>query len=396
MELLYIGKTSFVKKEGKTYSLPAYGDAFWQKYLEVFDEIYVLGEEVQGYLNNGTFSEISDKRVKVDILPPNTNPKEFINDFSVKNKLKEYIYNAQAILIKPTSRKGIMAIKIAQKLNKPYMIDITGDLNLTLKNSTNVLKRLYRFYIHKKITKAIKNCKFGLYVTEQYLQEVYRISGKQCGCTDTVILDPNEEVLQNRLKKIETMSEQDEISIGMVASYHDNRKGLDTALEALALTGNKKNKLHVLGLGTQEDRDKWLNYAEKYNVREQLIFDASLSGIENVLKWNDNMDIIILPSRSEGLPRCIVESLSRACPCVISNVCGMPELVEKKWLHNPDDSKKLALLLNNMLSDKELMKNTAKINFEKSKEFKFDVLKKKRNAFLSEFKEYCEDYNKES
>ena len=192
------------------------------------------------------------------------------------------------------------------------------------------------------------------------------------------------------------MSEQDEISIGMVASYHDNRKGLDTALEALALTGNKKNKLHVLGLGTQEDRDKWLNYAEKYNVREQLIFDASLSGIENVLKWNDNMDIIILPSRSEGLPRCIVESLSRACPCVISNVCGMPELVEKKWLHNPDDSKKLALLINEMLSDKELMKNTAKTNFVKSKEFKFDVLKKKRNAFLSEFKEYCEKYKKES
>ena len=198
MKLLYISKYQFVKKDNKAYVLPAYGDAFWQKYLDVFDEIYVLGEEIKSYLNNGTVSEIADPRIKVEILAPNTNPKDFGNDAVIKKELKKHIADAEAILIKPSCRKGIMAIKIAKELNKPYMIELTGDLNLTLKNNSSLLKKLYRFYIHKRITAAIKDCKFGLYVTEQYLQEVYHISGKQCGCTDTVILDPNEEGLQNR------------------------------------------------------------------------------------------------------------------------------------------------------------------------------------------------------
>lgn len=390
MRLLYVGRYQFVRKTDGVYALPAYGDHFWLKYLDVFDGVDVLGEDVKGYLNNGTLAKITDGRIRVEILPENTNPKSFKNDKEVKRLLKKYISAADAILIKPACRKGMQAIEIAKKLNKPYMIEITGDLNLTLKNNGNPLKKLYGPIIHRQILHAIRDCKFGLYVSEKYLQKVYPIAGEQCGCTDTVIPNPEETSLQNRMHKIDFLGEASAVKIGMVASYHDTRKGLDTAVKALALLSDSRIELHVLGLGTEEDRSKWFAFARKYGIEKQLVFDSSKSSIQDVLEWNDGMDVIILPSRSEGLPRCIVESISRACPCILSNVCGMPELVNEHWLHKPRDEKKLASLLNEMINDKEKMKKAAQENYEHSFYYTQGVLRTKRNAFLMKFKEYCE------
>lgn len=393
MKLLFISKFQFVKKNDGTYALPAYGDKFWQKYLDVFDKIDVLGENVKGYLNNGTLAKLTDSRISVDIIPENTSPQNFKNDKLVKRLLKAKIQNAEAILIKPTSRKGMQAIEIAKKLNKPYMIDITGDLNLTLKNSNNILKKIYGKIIHRQILNAIRDCKFGLYVSEKYLQKVYPIAGEQCGCTDTVIPDPEEAALKNRMHKIDLLNNEPSVKVGMVASYHDTRKGLDTAIKALAVLGDLRTELHVLGLGTEDDRNKWFDFARKYGVEKKLIFDSPKSSVQEVLEWNDEMDVIILPSRSEGLPRCIVESISRACPCILSNVCGMPELVNEHWLHNPGDEKKLASLLKEIINDEKKMKMAAQENFRHSFNYTQNVLKSRRNAFLTKFKDYCESFH---
>ena len=390
MNLLYISKYQFKEIDGKIFALPAYGNHFWQKYLDVFERVDVLAEEVKGYLDNGTLSEITDERISVDILPRNTAPKEFVNDRRIKAELERRIQTADAILIKPAARKGIMAIKLAEKYGKPYMIEMTGDLKLTLKNNPNLLKRMYNPFLHWQILRAIKNCQFGLYVTQEHLQRVYPIAGEQCGCTDTVLPYISNESMERRLSKISVMDTQEEIKIGMVASYHDTRKGIDTAIQALRLLSDHRICLHILGLGIREDREKWFSYAGEYGVADSLVFDTPVSGVENVLKWNEQMDICILPSRSEGLPRCIVESISTACPCIVSNVCGLPELVDEHWVHEPNDDKKLASLIEELLSDAEKMKQVAISNFERSKMYEFDYLKKKRNAFLTRFKEYSQ------
>ncbi|MBE6916282.1 MAG: glycosyltransferase [Ruminococcaceae bacterium] len=388
MKLLYISKFQFTKRDGKTFALPAYGNHFWEKYLDVFDSVDVLAENVKEYLNNGTLAEITDARISVEILPRNTAPQDFVNDGIIKKRLEEKIKEAEAILIKPACRKGIMAIKLAKKYKKPYMIELTGDLKMTLRNHPNPLKRMYNLILHQQILRAIKDCPFGLYVTEKHLQKVYPIAGKQCGCTDTVLPYIVEESLEKRIQKIEKMPAE-EVHIGMIASYHGTRKGLDTAIKAIGHIKNRKVMLHILGLGTEEDRRKWFYYAKRHGAEGKMVFDPSLSSVEEVLHWNDRMDLCILPSRSEGLPRCIVESISRGCPNITSNVCGMPELVGECWTHDPKDYRKLASLIEELTGDKDLMKKVAMESFNHSKNYEQSRLKAKRNAFLAEFKAYC-------
>lgn len=388
MKLLYISCFQFKKENTATYSLPAYGNGFWEKYLDVFDKITVLGEPIKNYLDNKGTVKITDKRITIEILPSNTHPKDFKYDNIIKKELEKEISKSEAILIKPSSRKGMMAIKIAEKLRKPYMIELTGDIHNALKQSPNFFRRIYAPILYNKIKKTIKNCKFALYVSEKYLQKIYPINGLMCGCSDVILQDISKEVLKKRIERINQFDNTKEIKIALIGFYQGTGKGVDTAIEALGKLSENTN-LYILGSGTQENRNKWISYGEQKGVFNRIHFPSVLKTTEEVLEWIDTMDLFILPSRSEGFGRCLAEAMSRGCPCISTNICTIPELLPQEWLHEIKDSDALAELITKMISDKTLMIEAAITNFENSKRFQYDILREKRNEFLNEFKNYC-------
>ena len=392
MRLLYITRYQFYKAKGEIYTFPERGDRFFEKYLDVFDGLDVLGEELKPYLAEEYISDnklvrLTNRHITVELLPDNAKPYEFLKDIQVKKLLRSAIWNASAVLLKPDSRKGIMAIEICKELKKPYMVDFTADIYSELAMHKNFLRKLYAPVLYRQILAAIREAPFGLYVTEHYLQKKYPIAGKQCGCTDAIVDKPDKSVLSRRKGKIR--AHQGQYTLGLIGGYHDIGKGIDTAIQALAMLGRNDVELHILGKGIEADRQRWIRYASHHGVGEQLFFDKPLSNLKDVLAWDDAIDIMVLPSRSEGLPRAIVEAISRACPCIVSNVCSLPELVNVIWLHPPGDSRRMAELVEKMLINKELMLEAAKENFERAKSFTQDVLHVRRNAFFEEFAEYC-------
>ena len=163
----------FRQENGINYGLPSSADSFFQKYLDVFDTIRVIGNPVRDIIDSSSLVRMDDSRISIRITPNNKTPKEFKNDAEIKRILKEEISKADAVLIKPATRKGMMAIKIAEKLGKPYMIDITGDIHNALKQHPSFLKRLYAPILYYQIRKSIKNCKYALYVSKDYLQQQF-------------------------------------------------------------------------------------------------------------------------------------------------------------------------------------------------------------------------------
>lgn len=385
MKLLYIPYScAFFKDDTGNYSMPAYGNGFWTKYLNDFDELTILGEPTT---SKNDLVRL-EGNIKLEIIPANSRPSELKNDKTVRMYLNKYIKNAEAILIQATSRKGMMAIKIAEKYDKAYFIEVTGDIHLSLSTSNSMLKRMYAPILYKQILRSIKRCKYGLYVTNYYLQNKYPIAGLQCGCTDTNLLETNDEVLESRIRKIKNTDESCIYKIGLIGAYSNNRKGVDTAIKALSFLKSIDYELHILGFGVEEDRRKWLAYAEQYENEEKIVFDKPLKTTEEVFAWIDLMDICILPSRSEGLPRCVIESNSRACPAIISNVCGNVELIDSEWSHDPEDYMRLSQLINKMITNRDLMIDAAITNFRNSQKYTIEKQNMIRHNFFCEFKKY--------
>lgn len=390
MDLLYISTYLFHKENGHTYGLPSCSNSFFEKYLDVFDNVRVLGEEVKGYLELKALVEIDDPRIVVEILPANTSPKDFKNDNVVRRLLEDEISRADAIIIKPASRRGMKAIEIAKKYNRPYMIEMTGDIHNALKQHPNILKRMYSPYLYWNIKKHIADCKFGLYVSKSYLQSQFPIAGEMCGCSDVVLKDFNSNILENRLEKIEQKNYQAGIvNLCLVGFYQGKMKGVDCAIRALGKLPNNYH-LNILGNGTERNQNKWFEYGKKYGVdKERIHFPSPLPSSQAVCEWFDMMDFFVFPTHSEGFGRVVVEAMSRGLVCFATDICTMPELLRKDCLFELDDDEKLSGLIIGFSNDKEKQKSEAKRNFEQAQEYFYDVLKERRNTFLHKFRDYC-------
>lgn len=390
MKLLYISTFLFYIEGDRKYGLPANADSFFEKYLDIFSEVRVLGDPIKKYLDKTSLVEMIDPRISVRILKPNQSPADFLNDNEIRNVLDEEIKKAEAILIKPTTRKGMMAEKIAKKYNKPYMIEMTGDIHNALSRQENILKKIYAPVLFRQIKWNMRDCKFGLYVSQEYLQRKYPVRGLMCGCSDVNIPETDENILKRRFEKIDHLDINDRVDIALIGFYQGVMKGVDTAIRALSKIPNTFH-LHILGNGTEENRSKWYLYGEERGVdRNRIHFPKPLPSSVAVMEWLDEMDFFVLPTLSEGLPRCMVEALSRGVICFASDVCTLPELLEEECLHSVGDDGKLAELILSSSKDKEKMKRYAERNFNKAKEFQFDKLRIKRNDFLLKFRNYAE------
>ena len=83
---------------------------------------------------------------------------------------------------------------------------------------------------------------------------------------------------------------------------------------------------------------------------------------EEVARALDEATVLVLPSRSEGMGRVIVEALCRGRPVVASRVGGIRDLVrdgENGSLVEPGDTDALAEALVRVLSDRQLAERLA-------------------------------------
>jgi glycosyltransferase involved in cell wall biosynthesis len=83
---------------------------------------------------------------------------------------------------------------------------------------------------------------------------------------------------------------------------------------------------------------------------------------DEVARALDDATVLLLPSRSEGLPRVAIEALCRGRPIVGARAGGIPDIVEdgvNGILVEPDDAAALAAAIERVLADRELAERLA-------------------------------------
>ena len=145
----------------------------------------------------------------------------------------------------------------------------------------------------------------------------------------------------------------DECVIGCVANMRP-LKGIDTIIRALEFLPAKP-LVHLLLVGKVQD--ELIHQLARENTTPHRV---NLVGFrEDAASIAGLSDFFVMASkRREGLPRAVIEAMSQGIPAVVTNVGGMPELVEdgvSGWVVPPDDPKALADAFTKYLSDQETL-----------------------------------------
>ena len=124
----------------------------------------------------------------------------------------------------------------------------------------------------------------------------------------------------------------------------------------------------------------------RHGLADRVIFDGTLPAGEPVRQWLDGIDIYLQPSLREGLPRALIEAMSRACPAVASNVAGIPELLPQEFMHTPGDVARLAELVERVAVP-SIRADMATRNWKRAQDFTLPRLEKIRGEFWGAFRD---------
>lgn len=137
--------------------------------------------------------------------------------------------------------------------------------------------------------------------------------------------------------------DQDEFVFGILARL-TSVKGIDIALRALQRVAKRsvgsKFRLVIAGEGEEEQRLKTL--ARELDVERYVSFIGFLDDPKSILA---RYDVIVFPSRKEGLPIGLLEAMASGCVPIVTCVGGMPEAVnsaEIGWVVPAVDPEALA------------------------------------------------------
>ncbi len=131
-------------------------------------------------------------------------------------------------------------------------------------------------------------------------------------------------------------------------------KGLDVFISALAQLKQLRWKALIIGEGEQEPELRKM--VESYGLNDNVQFLGFRADRLALLK---GFDVFVLPSRSEGIPRCVMEAMAAEIPVVASDIPGCKTLIDGEKtgclfkLDNVEDLTKqlAATLLNSSVKD---------------------------------------------
>jgi len=120
-------------------------------------------------------------------------------------------------------------------------------------------------------------------------------------------------------------------------------KGLDVLLESLALVRSRGVDCHLYLVGDGPLRRQLMVRADVLGLSTRVTFVGPKLH-EELPDWYRAADLTVLPSRSEGLPNVLRESLACRTPFVASNVGGIIEIADpgSSLLVPPEDHSALA------------------------------------------------------
>lgn len=376
--------------EGRPASRIHSYEGFRDRYLDAFDSVTVMGRLFPIAVPQA--STVEGPGVTFVSLPGYSGPFQYL--FNIQ-KLKHHIWvacnNDSAYVLRAPSPINSLIWKKLHKVSHPYGVEVVGDPHDVF--APGVIKHPLRPFLRSWISRQVRQqcaraCAVA-YVTGSVLQSRYRPSPGAFITSYSNVELPHEAFVE----KPRTFGHVNRsVKMVSVCTFEQLYKGQDVIIEALSALMGEGMDIDMTFVGDGKQRSKMEALAAERGIKNRIRFLGALPSGDPVRSQLDKAHIFLLASRTEGLPRAMVEAMARAVPCIGSTVGGIPELLPLEDLVPPDDVTALRQKIYDVATDPERASRMSARNLDKSKEFRLEILRKRRNDFYSHVIKNTEEY----
>ncbi|MCO4798329.1 MAG: glycosyltransferase family 4 protein [Colwelliaceae bacterium] len=375
--------------DGNVWTPSSFKYDFWLRYTEVFDQVTVVARINKVPEVSSDWLQANGAQVKFHALPHYIGLMGLILSLpKLIKSLKTIIHSDGLLLFRVPSQTATIATWLLKK-NRPYAVEVIGDPYDVF--STGVGGKFaapfLKIFGTSTLQKQCKNALGASYVTQFYLQNRYP-PGKNTitNFYSSIMLDEAQIVAEPRIYKTKARK------LVFVGSLEQMYKAPDILLESFAKLVKEDNHYQLTMIGAGQHLPSLKENSVQLNIQNNVNFVGEIKSNE-VVDYLSEADLFVLPSRTEGLPRAIIEAMAQGLPCVGTKVGGIPELIPEELCVPADDANSLFTVLSKLCNNVDELTKQSALNLEKSKQYSNQFLSQKRKGFYKSLKDkYIKKY----
>lgn len=363
-----------------TSSNHSYGDL--RRYLDAFDRVRILARVRDVDAVAPGAHRADGEGVEFAALPYYVGFGQFCRRAgAVRRAALRAIGETDAVLLKAPSPLSCLIEPALHGRRRPFALQVIGDPWATYaKGSTkHPLRPVLRAVLTRLTAAQASHAAAVSYVTREALEKRYPAadSAFRIAVSD-VHLGPEAFAASPR-----SVREPDgPLRMIAVCALEQPYKGIDVLLRALAICGGRGLDLRLSVVGDGRLRAGLEALAAELGIAGRVEFRGALPSGRKIFEALDGADLFVMPSRTEGLPRAMLEAMARALPCIGSAVGGIPELLEGEDLVEPGDAAALAARIAAVAESRCRREAMSRRSLARSLDFQEHLLRARRREFL--------------
>lgn len=381
--LFFVTEGRFVRNDNGVYTQGGFPYRLWERYLSVFEKITIVARVKQNVGNVEDVFRSDGPNVSFWDLPYYEGPRDYIRVRHCFNQTIKAIIDSiekehASVICRVPGLIGGKIAELLKKEKKEYACEIVGDpWDVYAPGSLNSpLRPFLRLYFTLQLKRQVSSAKQALYVTESYLQARYPAK-KAVFVTNASNVQIKDADIQPRGSYSGFESAINLLSIGSLDQLY---KAPDIILKAVRELYKLGVICNLVWVGGGRYLNSMIQLAERLKISHQVRFVGSVEH-DSVYDYIRRSDLYLQVSRTEGLPRALIEAMSHGIVCIGTKVGGIPELLNDEVLIRKNSVSELVSCILKLVNDIELCNSCSHYNINQSIRYTEKKLQAKREAF---------------
>jgi glycosyltransferase involved in cell wall biosynthesis len=362
--------------DGHIYTGGPFTYDFYSRYLAAFDEVEILARVKDVVDVPHDHARVDGPRVRIVSLPYFVGLRGFLGKSAPYWRIvRQHVQESDAVLLRLPGLAGLTA-RLAMRSGQTYGVELVGDPDEVFgpNGVESWLAPLLRVVFTSATRRATAGATCVSYVTAAALQAKYPAATSAFTTHYSSV-----ELSNESFGSIRKYPRGGRLRCVTVGSMEQNYKGIDTAITAIGRARELGCDATLTVVGEGRLMDALKTKAVELGIAQHVTFLGQVpsgSGVRSVLRRSD---VFILASRSEGLPRAMIEAMATGLPALGTRVGGIPELLPVDSLVAVDDAESLAGKLRQMAASEERYRGLSEASINRAAEYRADILRNRRN-----------------